>query len=406
MATAINRREVVIVGSGILGLTTAACFEQQGRECTVFCGREVLGEIPPRDSQRNHKWKQSGLLYVETSTALANRVFLAGNELMDFFGLPEPSGKGVFGFSTKKHADRFMRAVSDARLEHLVDRIEGPDAAHLLSHCFSESSTYIEVPDVPFDEAQIARNARSLTRQSELIPGDVRLSWTKLNGATCIAVHEGENSFVADITVVCAGDGIPNLLDSLNVPHSFQVSRSVLLRVYDRHDTHSCVSAIKTPLFADRTRGREISIIRSRREDYPLTDCSIIGAGFRKRLSREEQRRREVPQAEKEQIIQLLPDRIQKPVHALSRATAGHKTEWVQSGHKVASKIMPIPGCRNAIVAVPGKATLALDAARQILDKATTLGSQKHYRDPKSSSFEPDLRHHTEFSDKDESTLA
>lgn len=118
--------ETAVVGSGILGLLVAAHLAEGGREVTVVAGRERVDQIPRRDSQRNHMWLQSGLLYVDAlGPDFAMSMWDDGARLLEYVALSRPRDGGVFRFSSLASADRFRGLIRQCRLDAHARRCPG-----------------------------------------------------------------------------------------------------------------------------------------------------------------------------------------------------------------------------------------------------------------------------------------
>lgn len=410
--------DVAVVGSGILGLLVAKRIADSGRRVVVFGGRELPGTIPHRDSQRNHTWIQSGLLYApEYGAAFATAMWGDGLRLLECAAMGRPPSGGVFCFPTADSADSFHELAADCRLDGEIALLRQSEARASLGPMFQEGYRYFRVPDAPFPEQELMERLYRLAIASgrvQFLLDDVSLDHTSCGRVT---VRASDTTFSPHTTVLCAGCGTPRLLAQVGVTAPLRVVRSPLLRIYDEHRAPTSFGMIKTSLVVDRNSG--LAIVRA-----PMRStrhcCTIIGDRQRTELpAAAATRNRIVTYDERRKLLALLPPTL-ADLAANSPATAGHKTEarlpdgastvapWVESYETV--------GLPGLIAALPGKATLALRAADQVLalvqGRRTERGPRTEPASERSSMGSgvanantggPDLQHHIEYPHIDES---
>jgi hypothetical protein len=317
-------------------------------------------EDPRTDSQRNHAWLQSGLLYGERFPA-ARRMYLAGHEMLDSLGLPRPTTRGVFRFEEESEAQAFEEDARRLMLLGQIRRLSDSAASDLLGSFYVSDRIHYEVPDTPFDEALVmeAARGRAMTKNVNFRQSLVRL----------VADNAAPNGYLMKtdfqtisprIGIVCAGAGTPSLLRQLDLEHELTVNQSALL-------VFQGAEGITAPLLADRSSG--LSVVRWAPEQIPPHGCLVVGGADRKRLSNDEEyNRRIVDDQHVAELIELLPAALRS---VRFRVTAGHKTDY-----RIGSSSIPRPWIfapdqfPGLIFATPGKATLAGDVARRVREKA------------------------------------
>lgn len=347
------RPRVAIVGRGVLG-SVAASRLSKSCEVTCFFRRSEPGH-PQATSQRNHAWKQSGLLYLE-DPELALQMGASGNDLMREFRLEGSSNPGVFGF----HEDHLHLARQTAQMAErlgitdLVCQLPPHLAKKWIGPLFRDEYVYYRVPDGPFDEGGLLRQAArdAQDQGTKFVTGRARLLIDE--SGTAVVADAGDNYYEPNAVVVCAGRGTQALLHQLGLDDfSLQSFRSTLLRVADA-PLHSC------DLFVDRQSG--LSIVQH-------GDICVVGSRGRVVPSSEDDHA--VTADERDEVMQLLPIELRKRWQNQQQSwTGGIKTEGLapDGRSRVSSVILgprehKIP---NLIVALPGKATLASYAVDMI----------------------------------------
>jgi glycine/D-amino acid oxidase-like deaminating enzyme len=381
--------DCLVVGCGILGLMTAVEMSIE-RKCRVLvlAPPEKGGMIPERDTLRNHAWLQSGLLYGDQQLVSARRMRPAGLMMLNFVGVRAPTERGIFRFRGEGEAEKFLSYATRLQLRNRVEEVSDFSARRELGEVYEKGFHHFWVPDAPFDETAVLEAAQRIAceRGVEFLPREASLvrSSQLPNG---YAVMTGSETIIAPTTILCAGAGLPKLLDQLNIIHSLRVTRSVLLRVYNTF-------SVRAALLADRASN--FSIIRHSPRVVSPAGCLVIGGGGRQELKGN--LAREVPEVEKLEICQALPESIRE-VARKSPATAGHKTEtssvdpWIQSW----------PEFPGLIAAIPGKATMAYWTARRIVESVKTSASRA-LPIPPYRGWQPQHRMHHLYSEVDETT--
>ncbi len=380
-------REAVVVGGGILGLMVAVLLAEEGRQVDVF----VSPQPEPRsDSQRNHSWLQSGLLY--PGNIISRHMYYDGLAMLDHFFVTPPAGRGIFRFSSKKEAEGFLAHAREIKLLGKVEEIPDAEALRGIGVFYQPGCFHFRVPDAPFPEAQVMELARSRARLLgvRFYESRVEIEPDPTSETGYVLVTENQR-VIPRLTVICAGAGTPRLLESLKIQHTLVVNQSVLLVIYD-------VGAMRVPLLADRTSG--LTVVAWGAKEIPPRGRLVVGAGDRRELALEEQDVvRRIKRWEQDFLIDLLPPELylSKGNH---RFTAGQKTDVLMNGK---SQVAPwIHSCENfpgLIFAIPGKATLAFSLAQGVLDLANPNRAQNHgpFGDHTTGSEVIHSHHHPEF---------
>ena len=359
-----NRRDVVIVGGGILGLVLAVLLaEQLKRRVTLIVdpGKDNLGA----DSLRNQAWLHSMLLYLNGPTvATCRRMYWDGRRMLRHFGIPEPVDGGIFAFRDPTRLQAFVAHASSLGLgeSHGVRLLSHGEAADALGELYDSAATYYRVPDSLFDEARLMTVARkdAVSWGAEVVESRVILHRnSSVHNQYFLETDRGDR-ITANCTVLCAGCGLPELLAQLGLQHPLGITRSVLLRSYDSLN-------IKIPLFFDSSSGLTVGChgadVRGHRNG-----CLVFGDWHRRKLNSDEARCRSVSLAEYEALCKRIPTACLPP-SAPRGAIAGHKTEASDAAGMASvdpwfCSYEAFPGL---IAAVPGKATLAMYTAEKLL---------------------------------------
>ena len=394
-------RDAVVVGGGILGLMVAVLLAEEGRQVDVF----VSPQPEPRsDSQRNHSWLQSGLLY--PGNIISRRMYYDGLGLLDHFVVPHPTKQGIFRFSSSKEVEVFLAHAKEVQLLGKVEEVSDAEARRELGAFYQPGCFHFRVPDAPFPEAEVMERARSRARVLGVRFWESRVDIEPDPASETGYVLVTENQrIIPRLTVVCAGAGTPRLLSGLNIQHPLVVNQSVLLVIKE-------VGAMRVPLLADRTTG--LTVVAWDTREIPPRGRLVVGAGDRRELGLKEQDLvRKVRPSEQDSLIRLLPSDLPL-TRGNHRFTAGQKTDVVMNGK---SQVAPwVHACEDfpgLIFAIPGKATLAFAVAQRILDLVSEDLRQKHgpagdpspgFEPPPDSTFEATIHshHHPEFDNLDD----
>ncbi len=367
----VSQHFLVIIGCGIEGLMTALLAAQRGLpDVLVFDAPDAknLGA----DSQRNHAWLQSGLLYEGNNMVAARQMYFWGREMHRIVSLPIPQTGGIFRYSSEESAAGFCEKAKKLKMESSINRITDDAARKALGAFYLPKWHHFEVPDTPFNEADLMTLAK---RQAQEYGVKFRKAKVELvrepRAPQGYLVKAGDELIEPMFLVLSAGAGLIDLLDQLGINHPLKVFRSALLRL-------RCGDILKTPLFVDNSTGQPtsgLSVVQHSSQVLPPDGCLVIGSRARQQLTPEEARAREVTPEEEQALQRMIPPQLLPPpsVRRPQRTSiAGHKTEALDSDGKpsvnVWIKTWPAeyPGL---IAAIPGKATLGLFAAKQILDQ-------------------------------------
>ena len=348
------RRDVVVVGGGLLGLLVAEQLASKNRDVDVL----VSPRPDPRsDSQRNHSWLQSGLLY--PGNISARRMFYDGLEMLDHFGYPRPDKHGIFRFSSEREVEIFLSHASEIRLRRKVREVRDNEARRLLGPFYQPNHFHFEVPDAPFPEASLMETARKRAKQLGVRFNECYVELERDESAqNGYVVLAGDERVAPENTLVCAGAGTPKLLRSLDLAHPLVVNQSNLLVLSD-------ISVLGTPLFADRTTG--LTVISWRVSEGSSRGRLVIGANDRRRLPAEgEDLDRRILPLEEEFLLSLLPQGWDV-AKQLGRFTPGQKTDLLVDGKPVVAPWINAPEEFPGLVfGTPGKATLAFGVAQRM----------------------------------------
>jgi glycine/D-amino acid oxidase-like deaminating enzyme len=350
-----GERDVVVVGGGLLGLLVAEQLAQRHRSVEVL----VSPRPDPRsDSQRNHSWLQSGLLYPDNEHA--RKMYSDGLEMLESFGYPPPTKGGVFRFSSEQEVKVFFDHANKIKLRGKVKEISDDEARTRLGVFYQRGCFHFEVPDAPFPEAALMELARARARAFGAQFRECYVTFERderaANGYVVVA---GGQRMAPTTTISCAGAGTPGLLRALNLAHPLTVSQSVLLVIDD-------ATQIRVPLLADRTSG--LTVVSWNRFDSPPRGRLVIGAAERRSLPPEaEDLDRRILPSEEAFLRSLLPPGLNVEKR-MQRFTSGQKTDVLVDGRPTIAPWVYAPKEFPGLVfGTPGKATLAYAVAQRIL---------------------------------------
>jgi glycine/D-amino acid oxidase-like deaminating enzyme len=358
-----------IVGLGGLALAIAHQCATAGFDTTVIGQRDRGGLVA--DTQRNHGWKQSGLLYEATEEAHVRAMQRSGDSLLSEAGLPNPTLRGVFAIPRTNDARDHLIGIA-SRL-HLLDRIEPlkqGDARRTIGELFRPDRHYFWVPDTSFDAAKLLTQLRQLLIKRgvdfRVVEEPVRLDVSR--GVPTIIAEGVELRF--DVTVLAAGAGLPDLLRGLIPDGELSVWRSALLVIEDSRDR----SAFDAALFVDRVT--DLAVVRH-------SNRLVVGSRHRRKVN--PCKPRVVTAEEQEEVLSVLPPRMRRQA-SKGRWTAGHKTEHVDAaGNPSVKPWMVGPaklGVPGLFAALPGKLTLAWHAANEVVASILEGGLQLTHARP------------------------
>jgi glycine/D-amino acid oxidase-like deaminating enzyme len=349
-----EEREVVVVGGGILGLFSALALREQGFDVEVFVS--PLPE-PRTDSQRNHAWLQSGLLYGPDLES-ARSMYLAGREMLEHVGAQLPSTRGVFRFPGEDEAREFEMKARHLRLYEQIRRLPDGEAEQLLGIFYQPGKVQYQVPDTPFDERYVMESARrqALALGVRFLEGHVAALPSSQTPSGYLLKINGR-TVIPQVCVVCAGAGTPTILEGLGIEHPLLLNQSALL-VFDGAE------GLSIPLLADRESG--LAVVRWSSAQVPPYGCLVVGGADRRILSADEGCvRRKVEPAQIEQLIKLLPPQLRDQSF---RVTAGHKTDCLRGNQPTVDPWIHAPDrFPGLLFATPGKATLSFRTALAVV---------------------------------------
>jgi glycine/D-amino acid oxidase-like deaminating enzyme len=204
------------------------------------------------DTLRNHAWLQSGLLYAKSNFEAARTLSEWGKRMLIEFGYLVPEVRGVFRFSDDggESEREFKDRVERLQLSHDVIRMSQDEARNALGMFFLPGFIHYLVPDTPFDEAFLLHVARQRAMARRMHLRKARISLIKRadsNQGFVIQVND-RDILESRYTVLCAGAGLPRLLEQLGLTHELAVFRSALLRIDNGN-------VLRVPLLVDISEG-------------------------------------------------------------------------------------------------------------------------------------------------------
>lgn len=360
-----KERDLIVIGGGVTGAILAYLAAKAGARVILF--RISDRNRPFADTLRNHGWMQSGLLYAVSIPREAARMRVWGKLMLDMFNVTPLPGPGIFRMASEARAEQFWQEADSLKVR--VELYSEAEAREILGAAYEPGRHNFAVPDRPFNPAELIDSAliRAELEGAEIIDLDpscmvelVRES----NAPNGFLVKVGDKLYGAGATVICAGAGTPRLLEQVGAEHRVRVFRSTLLSILG-------LNLCSAPLLVDLDTG--LSLVRHPSLVTPDFHYDVIGARHRVPLTSQEAMHRLVTQTEINDLLRLLPPTYREAVEREGfKVNAGHKTEALnRKGEPTASpyvKEVEAEGIHGLFVGLPGKATMGLWTARQLMD--------------------------------------
>lgn len=339
-----------------MGLLTAVFVSE--RTSLNVCVYADDAPEPRTDSQRNHAWLQSGLLYVGADIVAARHMFHSGRAMHTHLGFRPPSARGVFRYDEEGPVDAFFAHAKQIGLESEIRELSEREAQASLGKFFEKGKRNFEVPDSPFKISELMNAARDRAKDQGVSFRVDRIRVERNEAAPCgYTLRTSHGELRPHITVVCAGSATPAILDGLDLDHPLVVNRSSLLVL-------PSAEGMRAPLLADRSS--QIAVVRH--DMSPSQGRIVIGNRDRTLVDPGNGLERNLTIEEREQLMNCVPLDLRTP---RIRATACHKTDCRRGDGKATvdywvESFSEYPGL---IFATPGKATMAYHTAKLVLEK-------------------------------------
>lgn len=361
--------DVAVIGGGILGLAIAALTARRGYRVSVF--RMSDHGRPRADTLRNQGWLQSGLMYVghfdgdrRRGRALAAQMHAAGLRMLRDLDLPTPDGSefGLFRLRDDADAERLEADARELRLKG-VRRLEAELVRDRLGPVF-EDGIFYAIPDVPFPEATVLNRLRRFAVEQGTnfiqVEAPIRLIRNE-NSESGVCVQYQNSTVLSRITIAAAGAGNFELLRSLEIPPRMNLQQTPLLVV------NNCLS-ITAPIFADRPRG--FSFVRHLPEGEALPHGAlVIGTKVDRIVPFALPDERTIDQEDINRFASHLPPVLRDYIKK-GRFTAGYEVIPHATERKyVEPWVEWVPEFPGLLLAMPGRATMGMFVARQVLDE-------------------------------------
>src|SRR6266404_5691090 len=226
---------ILVIGGGIIGVLAADYFSELGYEVLVL---RVSDELAPQsDTLNNHGWKHTGpwywLKWIELNQPfhLLTALRTWGDEMLARYQIQPGSGPAIFR-TTDPNRARLIEETAD-RLHYPLTIYTEEDAIRLLGPTYGSAGWHYGVLDCPFNPANVMRMARNSARHSRarlqelstLGRVHLRRDTTSVNG---FVAQVDDKIIEADLTILSAGAGTPELLEQLDLSHQLRVYRSIL----------------------------------------------------------------------------------------------------------------------------------------------------------------------------------
>jgi glycine/D-amino acid oxidase-like deaminating enzyme len=379
--------DIAVVGGGIVGLSIAALAAQMGYRVRVV---RLSDDMKPcADTLRNQGWLQSGLMYLDwfddrtRGRVLARQMYMAGRQMLRDLQLSLPM-ESDHGIMRLKDEDQAKRLEQDAEYLQLpgVARMSSGVAEELLGELY-EDGIYYSIPDAPFPEDVVLTTLRefALGNEADLIQSDTParlVADTKSESGVRVDCTVGDQDYgiFSKITVLAAGAGNWKLLDDLGVEPAMRLRQTPLLVL------HETLYA-DVPIFADRVR--KFSFVRHPPDHEVMpAGALVIGTRVHSEVAFRQPQLREIAADDRKKFEEGLPEVLKAKVSA-GRFTAGYEVipDDTVGLKDVEPWIAWVEDYRGLLKASPGRATMGMFVARQVLAKITSrIGTPSTVRTP------------------------
>ncbi|HEY6249614.1 MAG TPA: FAD-binding oxidoreductase [Candidatus Angelobacter sp.] len=359
--------DIAVIGGGILGVILARLAAERGWRTVLF--RMSDARTPNADTLRNQSWLQSGLRYIRIDKVLATKMWVHGRRMHEFFAMKPPEGHGVIQVGSDEEAAAIYEDAEELGVRSQIREL-APEAARLLLgplHC--KSGVAFETPECPFEEALLLNEARETARAAGAELREVSepvelLPIPQLNPSHRLRVDGRE--IEAGVTVLAAGAGNVPLLKSLSRTMRLELRQTPLLVVPGE-------PLIQCPILLDRSAG--LSVVAHRPGTCRSDGCMVIGTDvLEESVEYCLPAMRRVGAPIREDFCRKLPSCIRERL-AQARFTAGQEPIPYKDGVRlqaIGPWIETVDGHPDVIVALPGRATLALHAAESVVEKISS----------------------------------
>ena len=371
MIVATRKVDVAIVGYGIEGRMLAQMITSLGQfeKVVAFDAPHPLNL--GADSTRNHSVIHFGLFYGEKNLVAATNMAYSGHRMHEIVGLPIPSDGGILAVNDEDEVEKVFAIAKQLKIENQVWKIQQSEAQKKLAEFYSSEKQYVRIPETVFKEDMILEKLDFMARELglELIKEKISLVPSNLDENKCYLKSETE-IFEADFIILAAGAGLLNLFEQIGIDHSLKVFRTPIMRFLVQTE-------MEATLFIDKSKkglgGEMLAVARHEINQPPYNNFLVIAQSMREDI-KDPKSEREVTLEEEQKIrnevpTSILPERDAKGY----RVIAGYKTEFIdQNGNSaIDSKLLDCGSYGNIIGVIPGKATLAFDAAYQVMSWLT-----------------------------------
>jgi hypothetical protein len=303
---------------------------------------------------------------------LARQMYIAGRQMLRDLQLPLPtqSEHGIMRMKDKDQAKRLEQDAEYLQLRGVALMSSGAAEARLGD--LYEDGIYYSIPDAPFPEDAVLTTLRefALGKEADLIQSatPARLvADTKSESGVRVDCTVGNQDYgiLSKITVLAGGAGNWKLLADLGVKPAMSLRQTPLLVL------HETLYA-DVPIFADRLR--KFSFVRHPPDHEALpAGALVIGTRVHAEVTFRQPHLREISADDRRKFEEGLPEVLKEKVSA-GRFTAGY--EVIPDDTVGLKDVEPwvdwVEGYRGVLKASPGRATMGMFVARQVLGKITS----------------------------------
>lgn len=353
----------------MLGAWVSLRAAQQGYrvDCVRLSDSRAAGG-PRADTLRNQGWLQSGLRYARMDRDFllqqARRMWTTGSEMLNALHIERDTRGGVWRVSEERAKD-----ISEAGEEMCIPegqrRVLGATEAEvLLGPLYREGGVYMKTPETTFPEEEIVTEvrARARARGVEFQEAERPVELEVIEGQ--VIARMDELAIEAKVVVLAAGGGLARLLSQVGVCDYLEFRRTPLL-VHEQ-----AIEDCQVAVFQDNVSGRKYSLTNHQPKSEMSKGAVVVGTDFSNRSADLDPWAREISRDDWEQVLAGTPDFLRE-----GRCTTGFETfparfskqeEWLPD-------IWVPEDLKNVIVAIPGRATMAMTVADEVVERITKI---------------------------------
>jgi hypothetical protein len=291
-------------------------------------------------------------------------MWIHGRRLHEFFGLTPPDGRGIIQVGSELEAASLYEDATALGLRSQIRELDTQESKRLLGPLHRPAGVAFETPESPFEEASLLEEARATARAAgaELREIDQPLEILSLPGRLpSLRLRIDGRELEAGATVLAAGSGNVPLLAALGSTLQLDLRQTPTLVIPG-------LPVIQSPILLDRSDG--YSVVAHPAGTGRADGCMVVGTRVSEDVAYGSVDQRRVSPETQRLVYENLPKCLQERFGE-ARFTAGWEPIPVHDGQRRSSSepwVERVEDHPDTLVALPGRATLALHAAETVFD--------------------------------------